>query len=301
MTINKARNGNVELAYEVEGPADGIPLLLASAGAGTQMVMWPHDLIGGLIERGFRVAKMDVRDSGLSTHLTQYDNVKRRRGELAYTVRDLAGDAIAVLDALGWPTAIVAGASLGGMIAQVIACEYPDRVSGLISMASTPTSSFLINRPKIGTNLRMLKVMSGKSADREAEGQRWVDVFALFATKGYPADEAHWREAGRIAFDRGLNPNGAVRQAAALFRAGDRRKALTTLRIPALVVHGSLDRVVSPRAARATVDAMASARLLVLPGVGHQLPRKLWPLLLDEISATFAGAAKVYRALDAGK
>jgi pimeloyl-ACP methyl ester carboxylesterase len=293
MNIDKARNGNVELAYEVEGPADGIPLLLASAGAGTQMAMWPSDLIGGLIERGFQVAKMDVRDSGLSTHLTQYDNVRRRRGELAYTTRDLADDAIAVLDALGWPTAIVVGASLGGMIAQAIACEHPERVAGLISIASTPTSSFLINRPKIGTSLRMLKAMHGTSADRDAEGQRWVDVFRLFATKGYPADDEHWREAGRIAFDRGLDPNGAVRQTAAMFRGGDRRAALATLRIPALVVHGSLDRVVSPRAARATVDAMPGARLLTLPGVGHQLPRNVWPQLLDEISATFTGAARL--------
>lgn len=285
MSIKKARNHDIELAYEVQGPEDGIPMLLVSAGAGTQMPMWPRELITGLIERGFQVARMDQRDDGLSTHLTQYDNVPLRRGEPAYTLRDMTGDAVAVLDAIGWPRAIVAGASLGGMIAQAIACEHPDRVCGLVSMASTPTSSLLVNRPRIGTTLRVLSRMHGTSADRDAEGQRWVDLFRIFATKGYPSDDDHWREAGRIAFDRGRNPNGVVRHTVAMFRAGDRRAALATLRIPALVVHGSLDRFVSPKAGRATADAIPGARLLMLPGVGHQLPRTLYSLVLDEIGA----------------
>jgi pimeloyl-ACP methyl ester carboxylesterase len=116
-------------------------------------------------------------------------------------------------------------------------------------------------------------------------------VFRIFATKGYPSDDDHWREAGRIAFDRGRNPNGEVRHTVAMFRAGDRRAALAALRIPALVVHGSLDRFVSPKAGRATADAIPGARLLMLPGVGHQLPRTLYSLVLDEIAAMFTGAA----------
>lgn len=290
MSIQKARNGDIELAYEVHGPPEGTPLLLVSAGAGTQMVMWPPDLIAGLVDRGFQVATMDQRDDGLSTHLNHFNHVKRRRGELAYTLRDMTGDSVAVLDALGWPKAVVAGASLGGAFAQALACYHPDRVSGLISMLSMPTSSFRLNRPRIGTVLRMIRVMHPTSKDREAEGQKWVDVFRVFGAKDDPPDDDHWREAGRLAFDRGRNPAGEIRHTVAVHAAGDRRPELARLRIPALVVHGDRDPLVSVRAGRDTADSIPDARFLLLEGVGHHLPRRCWPLLLDEIAALFAPA-----------
>ncbi|HEX4223831.1 MAG TPA: alpha/beta hydrolase [Pseudonocardiaceae bacterium] len=281
MSIQLTRNGDIELAYEVEGPTDGVPLLLVSAGAGTQMAMWPKGIRTGLVERGFRVAMMDQRDDGLSTHLT---------GKPAYTLRDMTDDTVAVLDALGWPKAVLVGASLGGMLAQAVAIEHPDRAAGLVSMLSTSATSLWINRPKIWTILRLIKAMSGTSADREAEGQRWVDAFRIFATKGYPSDDDHWREAGRLVFDRGRNPVGSIRHTAAIRAAGDRGAALGKLEIPALVVHGSRDQLVSPRAARATADAIPGARFLLIPGMGHQLARSTWPKVLDEIGTMFAGS-----------
>jgi pimeloyl-ACP methyl ester carboxylesterase len=181
------------------------------------------------------------------------------------------------------------------MLAQAVACAQPDRASGLVSLLSTPTPSLRINRPKIWTVLRMIKVMSGKSADRDAEGQRWVDLFRLMATKDYPADDDHWRAAGRLAFDRGRHPVGAMRHSAALRAVGDRRAELATLRIPALVVHGSLDQLISTRAGRATADAIPGARFLLVPGMGHQLARPVWPMVLDEIGGLFAGQAQLSR------
>ena len=283
MSIQKAHNGDIELAYEVHGPPEGIPLLLTGAGAGAQMAMWPPKLVATLVDRGFQVAMMDLRDSGLSTHLTQYDGVTRRRGELAYTLRDMTDDAIAVLDALGWQQAVMVGVSQSGIIAQAIACEHPDRVSALVSWMSQPTASLWLARPRIGRALRMIKVMRGTSPDRDAEGQKWVELFRLFATKQYPADDDHWREAGRVAFDRGIYPQGLVRQFAATRAAGDRRGALAQLRIPTLVLHGARDRLVSPKAGQATADAIPGARFMLLPNVDHQVPPPLWPMAADAI------------------
>lgn len=287
MGIRKARNGDIEIAYEVDGPPDGVSLLLVCAGAGTQMVMWPRDFCAGLVELGFQVARMDLRDDGLSTHLTRYDGVKRRRGEPAYTLREMTDDVVAVLDALGWQRAVLVGASMGGGIAQATACHHPDRAAGLVSMMSTPSRSLRLNRPRIGTVLRMIKVMSGTSADRDAEGQRWVDLFRVTGAGNYPPDDEHWREAGRLAFDRGRNPAGEMRHFAALWAAGDRRQELAALRIPALVIHGDVDGMTSWRAGKATADAIPGARFVLLPGVGHELPRGVWPRVLDEIGAMF--------------
>jgi pimeloyl-ACP methyl ester carboxylesterase len=283
MGIEKARNADVEIAYERFGPPEGMPLLWLN-GAGAQMVMFWNDLCMALVERGFQVALMDTRDTGLSTHLTRYD-VPRRHRPLRYTLRDITNDVIAVFDALGWSGAHVAGMSEGGTIAQAVATYHPDRARSLTSVSSTPTTSLRVNRPKVLTNLRLFKVMSRKSADRDAEGQKWVNLFRLVGSPDYALDEQHWREAGRLAYDRGLNPAGDLRIAAALYAAGDRRRELTGVQAPTLVIHGEADPMCSPRAGRATAEAIPDARFVSYPGMGHDLPRELWPAILDEITA----------------
>jgi pimeloyl-ACP methyl ester carboxylesterase len=288
MGIEKAHNGEIELAYERMGHTDGMPLLLLN-GAGTQMAMWPQDFCAALVQHGFQVARMDTREHGRSTYLSRYDVPRRQRPPL-YTLADLTDDVVAVLDALGWATAYLLGASEGGMLAQATATYHPDRVAGLISVSATPTSSPLVNRPKLLANLKAFRAMHRTSTDREAEGQKWVDVFRAVGSPGYPLDEAHWREFGRQAFDHGLTPAGYVRVPAAIFAAGDRRRELAAVSCPTLVIHGEADPMCSVRGGRATAEAIPGARLVTYPGMGHDLPRELWPAMLDEVSALAARA-----------
>lgn len=284
MTILKARNGNVEIAYESFG--SGTPLLMIQ-GAGTQMVMWPVDLCTLLAEHGFQVVRIDLRDNGLSTHLDDVDG-----SPPAYTLRDMTDDVIAVFDALDWPTGFVLGGSMGGVVAQATAIHHPARVRGLISISSNPSTSLALNRPRIGTSLRMLAVMRRRCANRDAEGQRWADVLRVAGGKDSPADEADWREAGRLCFDHGINPAGQMRQTAATWRAGDRRAALSELRMPSLVIHGSDDPMTSPRAGRATAAAIPGARFVLYQGMRHILTRPFWSAAVSDIAALAATAAR---------
>lgn len=284
MGIEKARNGDVEIAYESIGSPDGIPLLLIM-GSGGQMVMWHNDFCAALAERGFHVVRMDNRDAGLSTHLRQFDNARRPLRRPAYTLDDLADDVIAVVDALGWSGAHLVGASFGGLIAQKAAVRHPDRVRSLTSMSSSASTSFRLNRPKLGVIIKMFKIMRRDAADRDAEGEKWVALQRLVGSPAYPVDEEHWREAARLAYDRGINPAAGPRQIAATLASGDRRRELSAVRVPALVIHGEADPLYSMRAARATAEAIPGARFVSYPGVGHDLPREIWPSVIDEISA----------------
>lgn len=286
MTVEKARNGEVELAYTTLGPADGTPLLLLM-GAGGQWVMWPEGFLRALVDRGFRVALMDNRDTGLSSHLHQYDWLTRKQRP-AYTLWDMADDVIAVFDALGWAGGHVAGVSLGGMIAQAVAIRHPDRVRSLTSISSQPTASPLFARPHLPTMLRMMRAVRGTSRTPDEEGEKWVRLFKVLESPAYPVDEAHWREAGRRAFERGLNPKGDLRNFLAVRATGDRRPRLANLRCPALVIHGKADRLGSWRAGRATADAIPGAKFVLYPDMSHELAGALWPAVTDEIRAVAA-------------
>jgi pimeloyl-ACP methyl ester carboxylesterase len=274
--MGKARNGDVTLDYQSIG--SGTPLLLLM-GAGAQQVMWPRHFLAALAERGCQAVTMDLRDDGLSTQLA--DGVR-------YTARDIADDVVAVFDALGWSTGIVLGASMGGAFAQATAIHHPDRVRGLISVSSNPGTSLWLNRPRIGAMLRLYRVMSRRCADRDAEGRRWVDAFRVIGSPAYPLDVDHWRTAGRLAHDHGRNPRGQLRQFAAARSPRDRRPQLAELRVPTLVIHGEADPMVSIRAGRATAAAIPGARFVSYPGMGHDLPRELWPAMIDEITALAA-------------
>lgn len=274
--MGKARNEDVTLDYQSIG--SGTPLLLLM-GAGAQQVMWPRDFLVALAERGCQAVTMDLRDDGLSTHLAD---------DARYTARDIAGDVVAVFDALGWSTGLVLGMSMGGVFAQATAIHHPDRVRGLISVSSNPCTSLWLNRPRIGAMLRLYRVMSRPCADRDAEGRRWVDAFRVIGSSAYPLDEDHWRAAGRLAYDHGRSPRGQLRQFAAARSPRDRRRQLADLRVPTLVIHGEADPMVSIRAGRATAAAIPGARFVSYPGMGHDLPRELWPAMIDEITALAA-------------
>ncbi len=290
--MQTARNAAVVLAYETFGPPGGEPLLLIS-GTGAQMLIWPGDFCAALAGRGFRVARFDNRDTGLSTHLTGtrapgWLTVMLRPAVAPYRLQDMAEDALAVMDALGWPDAHVVGASMGGMIAQELAIRHPDRVRTLTSIMSTP-SARIATMPTIAA-MRALARAAGRpvtSPDQAAD--QAVALKRVIGSPGYPPDEAAVRDIARRSFQR--HPGSEeddLRQRAAVIAAGDRRRALAGLRIPALVIHGDQDPVIRPKGGRATARAIPRARLVAYPGMGHDLPRPLWPSILDEICAQAA-------------
>ncbi|SNS76659.1 Pimeloyl-ACP methyl ester carboxylesterase [Geodermatophilus saharensis] len=293
MTVRTARSGEIDIAYEVLGPDDGEPLLLVM-GLGAQMVGWPDGFCAELTARGFRVVRFDNRDVGLSTHLD--GPVPRRawsRVPAAYTLSDMAGDAVAVLDAVGWPAAHVVGASLGGMIAQLLAVEHPDRVLSLTSIMSTPAPR--IGRMRARTTLalvrkaRALAKEHGRPTTPEAMADFLLAMQEVTGSPGHPASREDHLEMLRVAMARdasGLTGPGAKRQQAAERIARDLRPELAAVRVPTLVVHGDSDVVIRPEGGEATAAAVPGARLVVHPGMGHELPRALWPVIADDVRAT---------------
>jgi pimeloyl-ACP methyl ester carboxylesterase len=276
-----AQHGTVEIAYEVEGPEDGAPLLLIM-GLGLSMLFWPESFRRLLVERGFRVARFDNRDVGLSTHLTGSGIISPRvllTRRPDYGLPDLAGDARAVLDDLGWAGAHVVGVSLGGMVAQLLAVLHPDRVRSLTSISSTPSPH--IGRP----HPRALPVLlTGMARNRDEAAEQMVRIFRIIGSPGYPIEEALIRDAARRGFDRAHDPAGVRRQLAAVVLAADRRPLLRRLRRPALVLHGDADPLIRLSGGLATARAIPGAKLVVFPGMGHDLPTALQPVIADEIA-----------------
>lgn len=285
MVTGLARHGDVTIAYERLGPADGEPLLLVM-GLGMQLLSWPDELCAMLVGRGFSVVRFDNRDAGRSTHFAHAGNpgllrlLTRPAAVAPYRLADMADDAAAVLDAVGWSTAHVAGASLGGMISQTLAIRHPGRVRTLTSIMSTPSPR--IGRPRPGA-LAALGIPP--AADRDAAGERMVRVFRAIGSPRYPLEEQWLRDVGRRAYDRGHDPAGARRQLAAIRASGDRRPGLAGVRVPTLVLHGDADPLVRVSGGRATAAAVPGARLVVYPGMGHDLPRALWPAMVGELCA----------------
>jgi pimeloyl-ACP methyl ester carboxylesterase len=293
MSVQTARSGGLDIAYEVLGEPDGEPLLLVM-GLGAQMVGWPDGFCAELTARGFRVVRFDNRDVGLSTHL---DGPEPRRSwsrvPAVYTVSDMAGDALAVMDAVDWPAAHVVGASLGGMIAQLLAVEHPERVLSLTSIMSTPSPRIGRMRPRTTLALlrraRRLAKEYGRPTTPEAMADFMLAMQEVTGSPAHPADREDHLAMLRVAMVRdsgGLTGPGAKRQGAAERAARDLRAELAAVRVPTLVVHGDSDVVVRPEGGAATAAAVPGARLVVHPGMGHELPRALWPRIADDVRAT---------------
>jgi pimeloyl-ACP methyl ester carboxylesterase len=285
--VGTARNGDIELAYETFGAPDGTPLLLIS-GAGVQMLVFREDLCDALADVGFHVARFDNRDSGLSTHLTDtpspgWFKTMIRPSSAPYRLEDMAADAVAVMDALGWESAHLVGTSLGGMIAQTLAITHPSRVRTLTSIMSTPAAR-IGTMPKIAVIKGLIKLAGTPVTNPDQAARAAVAMKQLMGSPGYQLDEQAIADIGRRSYQRHPgSPDDDQRQRAAVTASGDRRQALAGLRIPALVLHGEDDPVMRPKAGLATASAIPGARLVTYPGMGHDLPRALWPSIIGEI------------------
>jgi pimeloyl-ACP methyl ester carboxylesterase len=278
-----ASNG-IEIAYETFGAPDARPLLLVM-GLGAQMLAWHPELCAALAVKDFFVIRYDNRDVGLSTHLHHAapPNLLAAWGgdfsSASYRLEDMAKDAVGLLDALGLHRAHVVGASLGGMIAQTMAITHPERVGSLTSIMSTPWIG--IGSP---TPAARAALLAPPPTNRAEAIERAVRNQKILGSPGYPMDEAWIREIAGQAYDRGFDPLGVARQQLAIYASGDRTTALAHVRAPALVVHGDADPLVQLPGGQATAAALPDAELLVIPGMGHNLPRAIWPTLVAAIS-----------------
>src|SRR3954454_2077654 len=294
--IQRAQVGELELAYETFGDRDDPPLLLVM-GLATQMIGWPDEFCAGLAERGLFVIRFDNRDIGLSTHLDDRGApdilaiIGGDRSNVPYPLADLADDAVGLLDALSLDSAHVVGASMGGMVAQLVAIRHPDRVRSLTSIMSTTGD------PSVGmpSEAAMGVLLAPPAPDREAAIQRAVDTYRVIGSPGFEFDERALRERAALSYDRRYNPAGVARQLAAILTAPDRTADLGALDVPTLVVHGQADALVNVSGGRATAAAVPGAELLVLEGMGHDLPRALWPEITDRITALVERAEKERR------
>jgi pimeloyl-ACP methyl ester carboxylesterase len=284
-----AKNGDVSLAYEVFGQPSSEPLLLIM-GIGMQMLLWNDDFCRDLVRRGFQVARMDNRDVGLSTHLCQHGEpsvfkmIIRPKAVATYLLHDMATDSVAVLDALSWKSANIVGGSMGGMIAQTMAINYPQRVRTLTSIMSTPSPR--IGRSTIRLAIKIAGVMKRPLHNAQEAGQQLVDTYKIIGspTDKYSLDEAWLRDVGARSYERAYDPAGRLRQQAAMLASGDRRRALANVRIPTLVMHGDADPLFRLKGGQATAAAIPGARFVVMPGIGHgAFPRQIWPTLMDNI------------------
>jgi pimeloyl-ACP methyl ester carboxylesterase len=283
--------GGIELCFQELGDPDGEPLLLVM-GLATQMIAWDETFCAMLAERGFRVVRFDNRDIGRSTKLRaagvpgRADLMLGRAGRAAYLLGDMAADTIGLMDHLGIDSAHVVGASMGGMIAQTMAIEHPERARSLVSIMST-TGSRRVGHP----SYRTFGVLFGKPPRGcDAVVERAVRTFRTIGSPGFPFEEERVRKIAGRSYDRGHHSAGVLRQLHAITASGDRTAALRRLDVPALVIHGKKDPLVNPSGGRATARAIPGARLELIDGMGHDLPRQLWPELVEAIAANAARA-----------
>jgi pimeloyl-ACP methyl ester carboxylesterase len=278
----------VELCFETFGDPEA-PAMLLTMGLATQMLGWHEDFCEELAGRGFHVIRFDNRDCGRSQRMdgsvpSIVQLLRRDRRAASYTLEDMAGDGVGLLDHLGIEAAHVMGASMGGMIAQTMAARHPDRVLSLVSMMSN-TGAFWSGQPSPRLYHVLLKP---PPRDREAYKEHAVWVFSKIGSPGFERDNDDLRRIAGMSYDRGINPAGSSRQLAAIIASGDRTPLLRRIKVPTLVIHGAKDKLVPASGGRATAKAIPDARLLLIEGMAHDIPRGAWPRMLDAIEQNAA-------------
>ena len=280
----------IDIVYQRFGKPDA-PVVLLIMGVIAQLIHWPDGFCRALVEHGLQVIRFDNRDSGLSTHMTDAPppNLPAAlAGDLSsvsYTLSDMAADSVGLLDALGIEAAHVVGASMGGAIAQVMAIEHASRVRSLTSMMSTTG-----NRAVGQASPEALRELFGgpPATTRDEVIQQMLRASRATGSPGFPRDENEVAALAGRAYDRSFDPIGAARQAIATVASGDRTEQLQHVRIPTLVIHGLADRLCDVSGGRATSSAIPGAELIVVEGMGHNLPPALHARLAESI-ANFIG------------
>lgn len=272
------------LCYETFGEETAPPLLLIM-GLGMQMLGWPDDFCRQLADRGFYVVRFDNRDAGRSTQIrgrppSLFQLIRRRISPVLYTLSDMAADAQGLLRGLGLEPAHVVGASMGGMIAQMLAAEHPASVRSLVSIMSSTGSRWSGNPSLAIYRLMWLR----PPEDRDAYIARAETVFGAIGSRGLPQDTDLHREIAGRSYDRGFDPAASSRQLGAILASGNRTRQLRSITAPTLVIHGSEDPMVNRSGGVATARAIRGARMTTIKGMGHDLPAAAWPQLLDAIA-----------------
>nr|WP_277349985.1 alpha/beta hydrolase [Nonomuraea sp. FMUSA5-5] len=252
--------------------------MLLVMGLGAQLVQWDEEFCELLAEQGHHVVRFDNRDAGLSTHFHDH-GVPAMGAAPPYLLDDLADDTAGLMDVLGWPAAHVVGASMGGMIAQTLAIRHPGRVLTLTSIMSTPGPS--VAPP---TEAAAAVLMGRPAEGREAVLEQAVRTWSVIGSPGYELDHERIKAMAGLAYDRCFDPAGTARQLAAIMGSGDRTALLAQVKVSALVLHGEADPLIPVAGGRATAAAIPGARLVTYPGMGHDLPRELWPSFVAEIT-----------------
>jgi pimeloyl-ACP methyl ester carboxylesterase len=247
------------------------------------MVAWRDDFCRGLADRGFHVIRYDNRDCGRSTKMKGrppglIEVLTRKPRDLAYTLGDMADDAIGLLDHLGIARAHVVGASMGGMITQHLGFRYPGRLLSITSIMSG-AGGRIAGAPKLSILPLFLTKPSG---GKDEYVERAVKLFKAVGSSEH-FDEQTIRESAALSFDRGLNVSGTGRQLAAIVADGNRTKRLKRIKAPTLVIQGKDDKLATPSGGKAVAKAIPGAKLMMVDDMGHDLPRPLWPKLIDAI------------------
>ena len=289
--MSRVTANGIQIEYETFGNPSGRPLLLV-IGLGGQMIHWDDDLCKDLAERGHYVIRFDNRDVGLSTKFDKagVPNLieifgKIMQGEKIkppYTINDMADDAVGLLDALGIRKAHICGMSMGGMIAQTIAIRHLSRVLSLISIYST-TGNPEVPQPKPEVTGMLI---APPPSEREANIEHMLGVFKTIAGSEFPLDEKWTRTIMAKSYDRCFYPQGMVRQLVAILTQVNRVPALASVKVPTLVVHGTSDPLAPVEGGKDTAKAIPGAQLMLIEGMGHDLPHGgAWPRIVEAIAA----------------
>lgn len=279
----------IQIEYETFGEPDS-PALLLIIGLASQLTAWDEKLCQQLAQQGHYVIRFDNRDAGLSSKIEEagvpdiMQTIEAQmKGEAIsppYTIEDMADDAVGLLDAIGIEKAHVCGMSMGGMIAQTIAINYPKRVLSLISVYSRTGDP---EEPQ-PTPEAMEFLLTPSPEEREAYIEHGIKLFSTIAGPGFPYDEEWLRNFVAQSYDRAYNPEGAARQLVAVMAQKNRRPDLKTLSMPALVIHGADDPLVLVEGGKNTAADIPDAELMIIDGMGHDLPHGgAWPQIIDAI------------------
>jgi pimeloyl-ACP methyl ester carboxylesterase len=278
------RANGIAIEYAESGPKDGLPLLFIN-GFGSQMTSWPIEFHSGLADAGLRVIRFDNRDVGLTQ---KWDGIvpnigeaakatrEGRKADVPYTLTDMAADAAGLLDALGIETAHISGCSMGGMIAQLVALNHPQKTRSLISIFSTTSDPSL---PPSSPEALAALTTPAPSTDRETVIAHSLKGRRSYASTAWPFDEARLSKLIGASYDRMFYPQGSARQYAAILASPPRTERLKSLNVPTLVLHGSADTLIRPEAGRHTAEVIPGAEYHEIEGWGHDMPLGAIPVV----------------------